>query len=116
MGLTWIAVTLAGVATLALSGLVWVGKFQIFDSSIRWNHTGVLFSSGVFLILTSFLWLVSDDSFASFSIRMLSAGSWLLSFIFFLWMFLQTPNKWSSRMAWKAEKAFEQDPGGNHKN
>jgi hypothetical protein len=93
-------------ALLISAALVWVGSVQPFPSSVRCNHAGVLGSAALFVVMSASLVLMVGVS-SSMSLRLLAGGVWLLTFLVFLWMFLQTPNQWGSRMARAAEHTFD---------
>lgn len=118
---------------MVCSFLVWRGKVQLSASSLRLNHAGVLFAAGTFfasfaLVVGVRVFLGGEDFLPEgaelrgsgrltggvgmgdgyLMLRGAAVGLWILCSAVFLWMFTQTPNRWSSRMARNAEKKTEQ--------
>lgn len=104
------------VALFVLSGglllsavLVWFGRIQPFPSSVRANHAGVLGAAGLCVVSSGSLVLMAGVNVGS-SVRLLAGGTWMLTFLVFVWMYSQTPNQWASRMARAAEHTFDLRP------
>jgi hypothetical protein len=66
----------------------------------------VLGSAGAFTFVSGSLVLTAGID-VGLPLQLLAGGTWLLTFVAFLWMFLQTPNQWASRMARAAEHQFD---------
>ena len=100
------AVFAVALVLVVAAALVWLGRVQPFPSSVRCNHAGVLGSAGLFAVVSASLILMVGVT-AHETLRLLAGGVWLFVFLVFLWMFLQTPNQWASRMARAAEHQFD---------
>ncbi len=91
-----------GVGLVVMSVLAWIGRLDLFSESIRLNHAGLLLTVGAFCVLSSVM------SFYTTLTGNLLPGTnmgiflivWMFLFFAFIYMYVQTPQKFMSRMGW----------------